>query len=241
VQIPGLNNCTFGDHPDVKRFMKGVFQDRPPMPRYNKIWDVNTLLQYIHSMDDSKDLSLKDLTLKLVMLITLTTACRGQSLHLLDLEAMVKEDSSFTFMINSNIKQSKPTSSSAHRVIKLKAYPLDSKLCVFYTCSVYIEKTRLLRGKETCLFITHQKPHKRASRDTIRRWIHSIMKMAGLDVNAYKPHSVRSAATSKAKANHASLDDIMKAAGWSSATTFAKFYDKQIEDGVTFAESVLGC
>ena len=29
----------FGEHPDVKRFMKGIFQSRPPLPRYSKTWD----------------------------------------------------------------------------------------------------------------------------------------------------------------------------------------------------------
>lgn len=240
LQISGTPNNTFGEHPDVKRFMKGIYQNRPPMPRYNKTWDVDIVLQYLRNMNDSEDLSLKDLTLKLVMLIALTTAGRGQSLHLLNIETMVKENNCLAFVIASNIKQSRPTSSLTDRIIKLKAYPLEKKLCVFHTCSVYMEKTSSLRGQETCLLLTHQKPHKRASKDSIRRWIQSVMSMSGVDVNVYKPHSVRSAATSKAKANHVPLDGIMKAAGWSSASTFAKFYDKQIESDVTFSEIVLG-
>ena len=66
------------------------------------------------------------------------------------------------------------------------------------------------------------------------------MKLAGVDVSVYKPHCVRSAATSKAKTNHASLDEIMKTAGWSSAATFATLYDTEIVSDVTFNEAVLG-
>ena len=66
------------------------------------------------------------------------------------------------------------------------------------------------------------------------------MQSAGVDVTVYKPHSVRSAAASKAKANHATLDAIMKTAGWSSAATFAKFCDKEIVSDVTFSDAVLG-
>ena len=62
---------------------------------------------------------------------------------------------------------------------------------------------------------------------------------AGVDVSVYKPHSTRSAATSKAKANKATLLEIMKTAGWGSAATFAKFYDKHIETEQSFAHSVL--
>lgn len=210
------------------------------MPRYNKIWDVGKVLQHIRCMSDSKELSIKDLTLKLVMLVALTTAARGQSLHLLDLRGMVQEDKSLVFVISNNIKQSRPTSSLSDRILKLKAYPSEERLCVFQTCLVYIEKTSLLRGTETQLFLTHQKPYKKASKDTIRRWIQSVMKAAGIDVSVFKPHSVRTAATSKAKANNASLDEIMKTAGWSSAATFAKYYDKQIESDVTFSDTVLG-
>ena len=75
LQTSSNCNYTFGEHPDVKRFMKGVYQNRPPMPRYNKTWDVNVILQYLRGMRKATELSIKELTLKLVMLIVLTTAC----------------------------------------------------------------------------------------------------------------------------------------------------------------------
>ena len=66
-----------------------------------------------------------------------------------------------------------------------------------------------------------------------------MMSKAGIDINVHKPHSVRSAATSKAKAANASLVEIMQTAGWSSAATFAKSYDREIEQGFSFADGVL--
>ena len=104
LDMPGSAHLTFGLHPDVKRFMKGIFQSRPPLPRYSKTWDVlNSVPQYISSMGDSQDLSLKDLTLKLVMLVALTAAQRGQSLHLLDTLGMIREEAAYTFMLSSNL------------------------------------------------------------------------------------------------------------------------------------------
>ena len=38
---------TIGNFPSVKRFLKGVFTLRPPIARYNNIWDVNIVLEYI--------------------------------------------------------------------------------------------------------------------------------------------------------------------------------------------------
>ena len=87
-------NYTFGEHPDVKRFMKGVYQNRPPMPRYNKTWNGSVVLQYLWGMGTDMEL-----TLKLVMLIALTTACREQTTHLLDLKGLVKENNCLVLLL----------------------------------------------------------------------------------------------------------------------------------------------
>jgi len=182
-----------------------------------------------------RELSLKDLTLKLVMLTALTTAGREQTLNLLNLEGMVKDDSCIVFAISSNVKQSRPTSSLTECIVKLKAYPFEEKLCVFHKCSVYIDKTSCLRDRKpnSCLFT-------KTLTGGLQSVMQSVMQSAGMDVTIYKPHSVQSAAASKAKANHATLDEIMKTAGWSSAATFANFYDKEIVSDVTFSDAVLG-
>lgn len=49
----------FREHPDVKRFMEGIFQRRSPTPRYSKTRDVNFVLQYIGSMNGFQDIPLK--------------------------------------------------------------------------------------------------------------------------------------------------------------------------------------
>ena len=38
------NNTTFGSHPLVTRFLKGVFELKPSLPRYSVIWDVGVVL-----------------------------------------------------------------------------------------------------------------------------------------------------------------------------------------------------
>ena len=54
----------------ISRFMKGIFNDRPALPRYQHTWDINLVLSYLDtlplcSLDD------KQLTLKTVMLLAL--------------------------------------------------------------------------------------------------------------------------------------------------------------------------
>ena len=38
---------SLGAHPLISRFMKGVFNKRPPRPRYEEIWDVKPVLDYL--------------------------------------------------------------------------------------------------------------------------------------------------------------------------------------------------
>ena len=79
-------------------------------------------------MDDSNNLPLKEVTMTLAMLVTLTTAQRRQSLHLINTEGMVAEKEAYTFLTGTNIKQGRPTKSPSERIIRLKAYPTDKKL-----------------------------------------------------------------------------------------------------------------
>ena len=57
LDLPGGN--TFGTHPLVTRFLKGVFKLKPSLPRYNSIWDVGTVLQYLKTLHPIPELKLK--------------------------------------------------------------------------------------------------------------------------------------------------------------------------------------
>ena len=163
-------------------------------------------LSYLSSLQKPTQSSLKSLTLKLAMLIALVSAQRGQSLHMLDIQFMKEGDSFFEFALPEHIKQSRP----GYKVpsVLLQAYPADQSLCVFTHLKEYLQRTKLLRGTETKLFLSHAKPHHRASRDTISRWICSAMTEAGVDVTTFKPHSTRAAAASKAKNASVLLKEI---------------------------------
>ena len=104
-----MDNCrNFGSHPLTVRFMKGVFEKRTPHPRYNKIWDVSLVLNYLTTLDPIEKLTLKDLTLKLLMLLLLVTGQRGQSIHLLNIVTMHLGDTSCVFNLTSHTKASQP-------------------------------------------------------------------------------------------------------------------------------------
>ena len=217
--------------------MKGIYKTNPPIPRYHTTWDVNPVLTYLSSLPKPAESSHKLLTLKLAMLIAPVPAQRGQSLHMLDIQFMKERETFYEFALSEHIKQSRP----GYKVpsVVLHAYPLDLSLCVFTHLKAYLERTTSLRGIETKLFVTHTKPHHQASRDTISRWIHSVMASAGIDINTFKPHSTRAAATSKAKSACIPIKEILETAGWSSERTFDRFYNKPSQETGDFATSVL--
>ena len=68
-----LDNCdNFGTHPLVTRFMKGIYELIKPKPKYNQIWDVSQVLDYLKTLYPLEKLSLKELTQKTVMLLTVS-------------------------------------------------------------------------------------------------------------------------------------------------------------------------
>ena len=62
---------------------------------------------------------------------------------------------------------------------------------------------------------------------------------AGININVHKLRIIRLAAASKAEAANVSRVETMQTAGWSSAATFAKFFDREIEQGSSFTDSIL--
>ena len=234
ISIPGCQ--TFGTHPLVLKFMKGVYEQLKPKPKYTQIWDVSIVLKYLASLKPNALLSLKNLTLKLVMLLLLVSGQRGQTIHSLSLQGMSLSETSCQFQVLEHMKTSKP--GTAVPVIKFQKYEPDEDICPLMALKEYLKRTKNLRGQEDKLFITHQKPHRAVSRDTISRWAKQVLVMAGVDTNTYSPHSTRAASTSKAYSKDVPLDVLMKAAGWTSEKTFQKFCNKPVQsedDNLTVA------
>ena len=156
---------------------------------------------------------------------------------MLDIQFMKEGDTFFEFALPEHIKQSRP----GYKVpsVPLQAYRADQSLCVFTHLKEYLQTTKLLRGNETKLFLSHAKPHHHACRDTISRSIHSLMAEAGVDVTTFKPHSTRAAAASKAKNSSVSMKEILDIAAWSSERTFDRFYNKPVQKAGGFVTSVL--
>jgi hypothetical protein len=69
---PPIDDHPVGQHPIITQIMAGVFNKRPPMPKYNKTWEVSTVLEHVKSLGPNESLTMKELTHKLTMLLALT-------------------------------------------------------------------------------------------------------------------------------------------------------------------------
>lgn len=222
-----ISDChSFGSHPLVVRFMKGVFETRKPKPKYDEIWDASKVLNYLSTLHPVKELPLKDLTLKVLMLLLLVTGQRRQSIHLMTLSAMKLTELVCQFQILQHTKTSKPGHSSTS--ITISEFEQDRRICPLTALKEYLARTQGLRNGEKYLFISYVKPHRAVSRDTISRWAKSVLECSGIDSHKFSPHSTRAAAASRAKQKDVPLDVILAHVGWRSAETFRKFYDKPV-------------
>ena len=90
------DGSSFGNHPLVSRFLKGVFESRPLLSRYKQIRDVSLVLNYLKTLSPPEELKLRDITHKTVMLVTLLSGQRCQAGHALTISGMRStNDSSF--------------------------------------------------------------------------------------------------------------------------------------------------
>jgi len=144
-----METCSkFGSHPLAVRLLKGVFEKRTPRPKYNKI----LVLNYSTTLHPVEKLILKDLTLKLLMLLLLVTGQRGQSIHLLNIVTMHLSDTSCVVNLTSHSKTSKPGQPAL--AITIQEFKQDCGICPIKTLKEYLKRADTIRGDEQQLFIS---------------------------------------------------------------------------------------
>jgi hypothetical protein len=98
-----------------------------------------------------QSLSQKLLTIKVVMILALVTAGRVSSLVHIDIEHLSVSQSVLRFAPSQLLKQSRPY--FPLKCIEIEAFE-DSRLCPVKAVSVYLTKTKQLRGSEKQLLIS---------------------------------------------------------------------------------------
>ena len=98
----------------------------------------------------------------------------------------------------------------------------DKRWCPVRALRWYIDRTKLVRRSDR-LFLLPRSPYSPASKATLSRWIRDLI---GKHTEADQPraHDVRGLASSRAWSAHVPLEDILRAAGWKTPSTFIACY-----------------
>ena len=165
----------------------------------------------------TKKLSLKKLSMKLVMLLLLVSSQRGQTIKNLPLDGMVMESDKVVFKMKSILKHNRVGDRLGTLIFK--EFPSCKRLCVVRTIKEYVNKTETLRSSRQ-LLVSFVKPHGGILRDTVARWTLRVMAWSGIDTDKYGGHSTRGASTLAAKRQPMGvpINLILKQASWRSAT-----------------------
>ena len=166
--------------------------------------------------------------MKLAMLMALTSAGRAQELHCLDSTLLHDHGHQVVYPLTKALRPSKPQIE-----LKFMQFEADPHLDVVACLRHYLQVTDPFRDspeKRKHLFLGFNTPHNPVVTCTISRWLKELMGAAGIDISVYEGHSVRGAATSKAKTLGLSSAQIIARANWSRVETFHNIYYKGTSD-----------
>ena len=227
-----INGEPIGKHPKICPLLAGIFNERPPQARYTFIWNVDVVLTYIkNNMSVSSQLSEKNLTCKLTVLLALSSALRASSIQHLNINFMAKTKSCYKFYLNKLDKSWRKC--QAPTAVTYQEYTQNESLYVVRTLDEYIARTERWRSAEehSQLLLSFIHPEKPVVFCTISGWLKTVLMKSGIDTSNFKAHSTRSASTSKAGLQGASKEDILKWESWSNKSTWQRFYNKNIVEG----------
>ena len=233
------SSLQLGSDTSVSRLFKYFYRERPMLPRYIVTWDVGLLLKFLAQWHPVSSITLKQLTLKVVALIALTSSDRAQTLHLLNVE-MIHPTS------NGDLEFEVPALLKTRKGAPKRGMPPKKVLCVSWDApelnvaeyvDAYIRKVfkfrmrAVLKGlpKPTQFFLSYRtgKPVQRAS---ISRWLREVMELSGIDISTFKPGSTRGASSSMACRQGATPEQILRHGDWTNLGTYQRFYNRDVRD-----------
>lgn len=227
----------------IQQFFKGLFRMFPPIWRPPPAWHLNVVLaQFMrHPFEPIHKADLKHVTWKVSLLLALTSAKRVSDIQAFTIEKpfLLFSPSSVILRTNPSFMPKVPSDFHLNYPVTLKTFfpdpqtpaerslhTLDVKRCIKF----YLQWTSSCR-KSSQLFVAYGRMHQGqpVSKPTIARWITETIvfchQQAGRPLSSPPhAHSTRAVSSSTALFAGVPLDQICRAATWSSLHTFTKHY-----------------
>lgn len=226
--LPPIGGIHISQLPALQQFFKGVYNLRPPQPRYTATWSVDKVLDFIRkSWPDNVKISLANLTHKLIMLLLLAQPTRVAEVTYIAVPSIKCGPNEASYCYNRPLKNQH---SGPLKSIVLKTRE-DASICVVRCLETYLEVTegfRVSPEQREKLMLSVRRPFKPVTPSTLSRWVVQVLTQAGVDTSVYKTHSTRSAVTAAARAQGSSLKQILASAFWRSKSTYRRYYRKPV-------------
>lgn len=244
------DGSTLSSNVTISNLLKGMFNKRPPKRRLAPSWSINDVLETLAKppYEPLHRAPLDALTAKTVFLVAAASARRrseihalsikrgftrfsAQGVHLLPDPAFLAKNQSMSFTPDPIFL---PNLSSGSSIAE------DRLVCPVRTLKWYLDKTKHLRSSDS-MFVLPRSPYTAASKDTISRWIVSLISKHTNPDDQARAHDLRGQATSIAWFKGVPLQDILNAAAWKTPSSFVSHYlTNIISSEGNFARSVLG-
>ncbi|XP_026545234.1 uncharacterized protein LOC113426991 [Notechis scutatus] len=227
----------------IRRFLKGAANLRPPMVHRFPTWDLPKVLRALMTepFEPLRSISLHLLSLKVAFLVAITSARRISEMSALSVRedlcvfhpdrVVLRLDPSFIPKINSRFHRAQELilpnfcPNPTHN-LERAWHTLD----VHRALKIYMWRTHSIRKSEA-LFVSFQPGTMglKVSPSTVGRWIRACIAKAYQSRSLPMPrgvmaHSTRSAATMATWATQAPIEEICRAATWSSPSPFIWHY-----------------
>ena len=162
-----IDNNPIGQHPRVCTLMTGIFNNRPPKPRYTFVWDIETVLNYQSKLPDNLNLPIRVLSHKLALLLSLTAASRVSEICCLNTECRVEFEDKYVFKFHKLTKswrKGRPPLS-----VEFCAYQQNPKFCAVQAIKSCLQVTQTWRNKngQKQLLLSTLVPHQEVKKSTV--------------------------------------------------------------------------
>ena len=243
-----VDNTKVGSNPTLISLLRGVFTLNPPSRTLAPPWDLPKVLKALRGLpfEPMTEVPLKWVSMKTAFLVAVSTAGRSSDLQNLGCREPYlryeKCPKGIRFVPKNLRKQGRP--GHCFKDMFVAGYEEDRKLDPVRAIKIYLRRTNARRGKLSSLFITYGAGEVKSPKaQTIAHWVVDTIQQAygpGV-VKGVHAHSTRGASTSMALWKGCGIENILKAADWSSTCTFARHYLREFRERDTvFTRTVLG-
>ena len=137
-----IEEFSVAKHPKVLNLMTSVYNKTPG---YSSVLDIETIPRDLRSLPINKIMSTKMLTLKLILLLTSTSASKCSKIRHLDIRFYTKPEAKFYINMIKPAKTSKPNKPLPE--LEFERFQDDNNICVFETLEKHIFRAKLGREK----------------------------------------------------------------------------------------------